>query len=944
MPGRGGYGVVGISPGVTAAERLFAAENFGISDYLHDPQNDRLFFSALRVPGGRLALVRRFANGTRRNGTQSRLFVHTLFLDDATVDAVHGLPWLLDDANFHLPGQQQVQPLTSDRGALLSDPAFPPLIWDEEPAITEAPVQQRFVGRMTQVERWLAQAGFAGVTAAEAVAVVIGAFQAGRVALPQGRLFEQLTLLAWSMLPAGDREHFAWTQHDAQNVAVPFELANAVQAPAIDLARGATDDARWIVEMNVASPESWREFHDKTIRCDLSARGDAIAGWRRWRDALFAVREKLGTHDHEIQDKLARLTAAADPKKHEPWIDGFEVLQILWANVRRALDAQEPPEIVVRRWASLLTRSGLDRVIFRTPPPVEWLDAVLPQIGGDLLVRFFVFGTHDEPEAMPTRAAIARWLLERRTRGVAVTTDTLGLLAGALMSDESGLIEPLLDWLLDDPQALAVLERVPQSRGYGNFVLLATVIALRRQHAQTPTYVRNALLPQLETSEETRARVSPKIADAVATMLRDDSEAFVRFASSLGDRTAARLTGFVAGWIDDERTRTLPLAREIVRRASENRYPAVAETATLARILAEAAEAAEVWFRVVLRAAKKADDGLDPAAIQAFVADVGRIRMAGASEKAVVDPLIEHLNNAASAQARVGRCVRALILMTRPAWTPRMVSAVAGTLGHVRSATEWDTIVAALAEEYEGRASSLLRRFWDRVQAPEVPNVSETTIDATRFIEGNERQQLLELWCTRLRLLPAGERSERFIDALVDVAGGIPRAMRIPLAWRALTIRGASEETLNTLDEDLWQRNQRTYETEMAEALQLWADGDGAFERVTAWLDLLASERVAPSVKFVCEGVIGDAFAALTAEEWNAVLRLPKDILFARATAALLLARQLGSSGAEEAAQVFESTCRMHRRADAADCLALGRRDRKPWRRLQRALGFGVSK
>ncbi|MFP5247162.1 MAG: hypothetical protein ACLGH0_10750, partial [Thermoanaerobaculia bacterium] len=313
LPGRGGYGVVGISPGVTPAERAFAADNFGISDYLHDPQNDRLFFSVLRVPGGRRALVRRFANGLRRNGTQNRLFVHTLFLDDATYAAVHGLPWLLDEA------------LTTDRDALLRDPAFPALRWTED----AAPPVQRFQSRMKQVERWLAQAGLGNVTATDAIAAVIAGFQAGRrVILPQGRLYEQLTLLAWSMLPMRDREQFAWTQHDAQNLAVPFELANAVLPATIDVARGATDTARWIVAMNTTSEESWHEFHEKAIRCELTARGEDLAGWRKWRAALAGVQEKLDTN--ELAGRLAALAKAADPRKREPWVDGFEVLQMLW--------------------------------------------------------------------------------------------------------------------------------------------------------------------------------------------------------------------------------------------------------------------------------------------------------------------------------------------------------------------------------------------------------------------------------------------------------------------------------------------------------------------------------------------------------------------------------------------------------------------------------------
>ncbi|HYI11834.1 MAG TPA: hypothetical protein VEK57_22450 [Thermoanaerobaculia bacterium] len=949
MPGRGGYGVVGLSPGVTPAERLFVAENFGISDYLHDPKNDRQLFSVFRVPGGRRALVRRFGNGTRRNGTQNRVFVHTLFLDDAVDDAVHGLPWLLADASFRLPGGK-LHSLTRDRGPLLSDPEFPPLEWNEEAELTAPPVQ-RFAGRMKRVEGWLAQAGLGNVTAVDAVAAILAGLRtAPRVVLPQGTLYEQLTLLAWSMLPLGDRETLAWTQHDSGNTVVPFAVANATQPATVDLARGATGDARWIVSMNTESVESWREFHDKTARCHLTVRGGDIGAWRKWRAALLGVVEKVNAVDVEIESKLTALarSASVDPKVQEPWVDGVEVLQLLWTNIRRAIAAGEPAETAVRRWGSRLHDTGLDRVIFRVPPAAAWLDATANEIGAPLLVEFFLFGTHDEAGGVATRAAIARWLLAaRRSRRVTVGGDVLARLAGSVMSDESGVVEPLLDWLLDDPNGLASLEaRVRQLPGYGNFVLLATVIALRKQHPQTAAYVHNALLPQVEKSEETRGRVNDVIADAVAGMLRDEPQAFVRFASRLGERTAARLTAFVVTWLEQDRARTLPLAREIVGLASENRYPAVAATATLAMALAEIAEAADVWFRVLLRTAKKLDAGSDPAAVSQFVAEVSAIRSVSSRGTSVVEPLIDHLNAGAEAQARVGRCVRALILMTRPVWTPRLASAVAGVLAYTSRTAEWDGVVAALAEEYGGGASPVLRRFWERVDSSEIPNVSEAVIDATTVIDGRERDQLLELWLTRIRRVPAGARCERFLDALAQAAGGVSRGMRIPLAWRELELRIATEETLNELDEDLWARDRQRYESDMSEALKLWSgrEGDGALARATSLLHLLASPHVLPSVKFVCEGTLADLLAALTPPEWTALMRVPPETLFARPMAALLLARQLGASGAEEAALVFESACRRQRRTDASDCLLLGRHDRKPWRRFQRALGMGSPK
>jgi hypothetical protein len=968
MPGRGGYGVVGISPGVTQAERLFVSENFGISDYLHDRENDRLYLSVFNVPGGRRALVRRFANGTRRNGTQSRVFVHTMFLEDDTFDALHGLPWLLADASFRLPGQQQLQPLTRDRGPLLSDPNFRPLEW-EPTAETQQPPVTRFSNRLRQVERWLQDAGLR-TTPIDAVAAVIAAFQSGQPAvLSQGVLFEQLTLLAWSMLPLRDRDERAWTQHDSQNTVIAFAIANATADVTVDVTAGATAVARWIVEMNTTSVESWREFHDKTTRCKLSARGPALAAWKKWRDALLAVVEKVNAVDTQIDNKLAALAKAADPKVHEPWVDGVEVLQILWSNVRRAVAAGEDVRLVVERWASRLTRSGLDRVIFRVPPPAEWLDATSREIGADPLVDFFIRATPDESAAVPTRAAVGRWLLDGpRKRGEKVSSESLARLAVSLMGDESGLIEPLLDWLLEDPNGLAVLQKARQLPGYGNLVLLATLRALRRQHPQTTSYVRDVLLPQLERSQETRSRVNDVIADAVATMLRDEPESFIRFASGLGDRTILRLTTFVTAWLMNERDRTLPLAREIVRRASEQQYP-IEPTVTLAVALARSGEPATIWFRVLLRTARTLDEGLEPAAMNRFLTEIDQLAVIPSVARnpggrgaqtmpsspptqvprstlgmtaETIDALVGHLNHGIASQERVGRCVRALIVLTSPAWTIALSNAIAGVLAYTSRTAEWDAIVAALAEKFESEAGAVLRRFWDRIDPSEVANVSTAMIDATSFIDGTHRAQLLQLWTPRLRRLPAGDRAERFINVLAEVAGGVPAAMRVPLAWRELTLGTATEATLNQLDLDLFARDGDRSEEEMIEALRLWSGGGTSFERARALLQLLASDHVLPTVKFTCEGMIAAVLEELSADDWNEVVRLPREQLFARGMSAMLLARQLGGQqAAAEAAQVFESACRRSRRFDVADGLALGRRDRTPWRRLQRALGFG---
>src|SRR5438105_659489 len=229
LPGGGGYAVAAVSPGVEEPERVFVAENFGISDFLHDPKNERVYFSIFPVPGGRMAFVRRFAHGTRRNGVQSRLFVHTLFIGDELLSKLAYLPWLLYDRPLRSGGREIF--LNSDPEPLLAGSAFPHIEWDGNLSKEEAFdvfVKDRYE---PLTNRFRQDGELAAFDPARVIAAALDAIGRGqRVLLPQGSVYEQLSMVIWSMLPPADRMQFAWTQHESANTAISFAIAN-VPAP-----------------------------------------------------------------------------------------------------------------------------------------------------------------------------------------------------------------------------------------------------------------------------------------------------------------------------------------------------------------------------------------------------------------------------------------------------------------------------------------------------------------------------------------------------------------------------------------------------------------------------------------------------------------------------------------------------------------------------------------
>ncbi|HEX6159809.1 MAG TPA: hypothetical protein VF111_06560 [Thermoanaerobaculia bacterium] len=462
IPGRGGYAVVGISPGVAQAERLFVAQNFGISDFLHDPQNDRTFYSFFRVPGGRRAFTRRFANGRRRNGTQNRLFVHTLFFDDALFDGLAGLPWLLLEGTVRAEGTSEWQPLRNEVPWLSGD-ALPALEAEVDAAIVDD-LPRRLNARLALASKDVADAP-------EVVAGVIAALRdQKRVALPQGRGYEWLTLLAWSMLPRRDREELAWTQHDTLNIsAVTFHLANAVAGVEV---RSSAPIAKTIVDRNRTD---WRAFHETTARYDLSIRRPETL------EACLAHREAMRERN------LTVLAETAKRLRGTPCFDRNALLDLVWQNVPVAQ----------------LRQSGLAAVLLEEPPDRGWLDRA-----GDpnRVVDFFL----DASDA--GIAPIAEWAATLDSGRPTVERERLARLIVRAYRDEAPNRRDLLA-RLDD---LGLLHGEPPE-----LLFDAVVLAAQRNDTtflRRPEIVRG-LVRFAETLDESGdARARRKFIDAVGPL------------------------------------------------------------------------------------------------------------------------------------------------------------------------------------------------------------------------------------------------------------------------------------------------------------------------------------------------------------------------------------------------------------------------------------------
>lgn len=943
IPGRGGYGVVGISAGVKPAERAFIAGNFGISDYLHDPKTeDRIFYSVFRVPGGRHAFVRRFARGNelRRNNTQRRLVIHTLLLDDNVWNALYALPWLLLNASVRAVGTTQWELLRSEVPWVDDGAVLPPLEWDSGDGAASG-VAAKLASRLTVIGN---QLGSRAPEPRELLARVMTALGSqARVALPQDPGYEWVTMLAWSMLPRHDRDELAWTQHDSANLAgVAFPLSNAIAAD-FDPAHIPSElFARELVRMNTESEGSWLDLQERTSHNPLTVRKPAeLDAWMKWRDALLKLRDNIHAPEKQVLAYMNRLAGVVRINPNATWIDGGEVLRLVWANVHAAMTDGTSAELAVTTWGERLRGSGLGEVIFRAAPSPRWLASASEDVGADPLVWFFLSGGGEDAESKPTRAALARWLIDAKVHDV--NSARLTMLAFLIASDRSALLDPLLELLLETRTGLdALLDYLKRRQGGGLDLIHAAVpIVLRRGHPSTLAFLRDVFAPRFETS-----RVDAPLARQIALVLRDDPPLFIRFAARVTPKVEADLMALVRQWVSGETERTLPLAR-LVLADLEKQEGRLEAAGPLALALAEAGEPARTWFGVVMRLAKMTDSQNDANAKREFLEMLRHLQGSQLDLGGAMEPLIAQL---AAPGLWVHDSIRGLIMLLRPVWAKgesRFVNALLALMDRATRATAWEEIVITYAADHRksrrADVSELATAFWIKVDPSQMESLDARTIDLLGFIEGAGVSRLAYHWsqASKLRSLPQCPASDRLLGLVHDRRRSVNHQVELDLALREIEQGVVKPPALNRLEAALAKLHGAKAASKFADEVDLYLGGDSPAARMIRLLDLLASDEILPSVRLVLQTkVLTKALKAMKRRHWIELRQAARDQDLLALGAVLRLAYATGARADRGTLESFERTWQVHRRDDALDALDAGRRARGPWQWIIRQVGF----
>jgi len=931
LPGGGGYAVAGMSPGVLESERVFVSENFGISDFLHDPENARVYFSVLRVPGGRTAFVRRFANGTRRGGAQNRMFVHTLFLDDTLLAALHHLPWILPDQALRL-GARDIY-LTLDVAPLVAAD-FPALEW--RGSLSDHDAFEQLHVRYEQFGKRLAQSGeYASLDGFEVVAAVMETIRAGRrAALPQSMLFEQLSLLAWSMLPPPDRLALPWTQHDGRNTATTFLIVNAEtpgDSPFVNLRARASEVTRRTVTLNTRSAESWADLHSTTARLGISFRSGDLEWWLRWRDSLEDLLVNPLAPDEELIPKLERVAKSVRADRREAWVDEREVLHFLLALVNHSIELGQEREIAVRRWNGLFQRTSIAEVVFRRPPDDDWLDESEKHIGADLVADCFMAGSEQLPAAAGTRAAVAEWLLQGR-RLEKVPVATAGRLIERLASDRSELARDLIGAVLPRPKALRELAQVlpPKKRELGRTILDIVVSAARRGDKDAGWFAEHMLLPRREINKEIPRQVSSEDAESVGLALRGRPEPYARFAAWMQADVVKVLIAQVETWLAAERQGTLPIVRQILELVNRRDFPKVS-VEELAFIAAEAGEPTRLWFPAAIDLAEALDAGNKVVEARAFTARMRKLaQRARREDKVAVRQVAAALRQLAGERHRAGVCMRELVTFTRPSWTsasPALSEALEAAIaaGSAR-AGEWSEVVADLVTTQQRGApsGSLLRAFWERLASADFGGVPESLIDGLESIDDEAATRLVTRWLVSVRALPSLATAERFLDALGAIASDEQYSeLEMERSWREIEHGAADAGTLCRLESAL-SVTRKKKAADVSAAITALTQHLPVAERAAWLVQIAAADDTHPVTRRNIETrFLPGVLPRLATHDWRDFLDQAGDDLFIHGNVLLTVARELALSSPTQALRgEFERGCRAHDREDAIDGLA----------------------
>jgi hypothetical protein len=929
LPGGGGYSVAAVSPGVGESERVFVAENFGISDFLHDPTNKRVYFSIFHVPGGRMAFVRRFAHGTRRNGVQSRLFVHTLFIDDELLSQLAYLPWLLLDRPLRF-GNTEIF-LDSNPDPLLVDGTFPAIGWDGNLSKSDA-FDALAENRFKPLEkRFLQDAELAAFDPARVVAAGLDTIaRGGRIILPQGSVYEQLSMVIWSMLPPADRMQLGWTQHESANTAISFAIANAPAPDEVtDFTAVPSQSSMQVVASSIRSAEEWDEMQSAMVRYSISLRTKDVEAWLRFRDARQNLLEGSSADRNVLIGRLTKLAGSVRLDRRDRWVNEMEVLRFLFQFVKQAKTSAETPEQAIARFSEMFEASGIADVVFRVPPPDDLLDEHAGSLTTAAIVECFVRGSERVPGADVTRAAVAAWLLAAR-RADSVEVPILGRFVGRLALDDSQYVKPLLQHIVARPHGLRELAAVlpPLKDGIGDAVLTAVMLGIQSDSDDTPAFIRNLLLPQLDRNVPLRGRISADQAVSIGNALRKEPDDFVTFASRIPSAIASSLVSAVESWLMNERRAALPLAQAILKASNSARLPAV-PVYELALLAAECGEVPTIWLPAVLDLAGRLDDRGDPSASQQFRDRLARLSEPSAKNNAdALRQFVSSLRERAAQGARAGICTRALVRFTRP-WSDAgsLAEALqAAIASEAARASVWSDVVADLVAALGTASARLLATYWQRTNASEFGAIPTALIEALPLLGTEGRQGVMSHWLRRLRSLPDSGAAERFFDILAAIAPeGLRAQIAIERSWHEIEHDRAGAATLARIDTASRELGQPA-ERGLREAIIRILDRKPAKSERAAWLVHVASDRLitAPSTRRIIEShYLSKELSRIETHRWSEFLSEAGDDVFAHGYVLLTVAYYLKVSNADEdAVRSFQRRCRNRDRVDALAVLA----------------------
>ncbi|MEK6372603.1 MAG: hypothetical protein AABO58_07885 [Acidobacteriota bacterium] len=936
LTGGGGYAVEGVSPDVTPVERAFVADNFGISGYLHDPSNARDYFSFFRIPNGRLAFVRRFANGTRRNGVQNRLFIHTMFLYDDAFAALHGLPWLLVESTFRNGKGAEEFALTKDVEPLLK---FLPL--QIQTPLTVAAAHQHLNDRLAQFERRAAVAG--GQRADEVIASAMAAIGEGRpVVLPQDRDFELVTLLAWSMLPLRDRFDLAWTQHDSRNLAgITFDIANAPEGEAADLtSRSGTDAAQRLFRLNQGTARDWYELHDEALRRDLTIRRPELSYWLRWREALAEVMSDPTAPNEVLRPRLERLASTVRLDRRDPWVDELALLKVLWSGIGRAIESGESKSSAVNRWVGLMT-GKIGDVIFRKPPTNAWLDESERQIGRDLLVDAFLRGTETRDSAAATREALASWLISHADSGAPVETAALVRLLERLALDRSSHVEDLLRIVIRRSDGFAALvSTLPASRPeFADVILLSVLLGLNAQHRDTGNAVRKLLIPQLLSDAALAERIPQSAVLSIATLLRDEPAEFLDFGRRFGPATIGEITKQVTEWFNKDRDRTRSLARELLDQVVRRVYPQV-QSAALALAAAAAGEPSRLWLPIVLGTATSIDDQPDHSRRERFLAQIALITNPNVIDSEAASQIVDTFVSRAKAGASIGPCMRQLLRLSSRTWASDIGRDLADVTARIlknprEPIGNWEFVLTELLRvetkrELRPEVAEALTVYWERADERALAGIGDHVLSAIPRLTGAHRDRVLRRWLGRVSNLPRGSRSDELIRILGSLLPADQRwRLTVPLAERDLELGTATIETLARLDAVLLEHRYGR-ESPLEAFIARMSSNKNAVARAVQLIGIAVHQHTLPSTRsFIETDLLDAALSKVPHEGWPELLskiatfnRLYEDEMYLLQ----VIARRAGAVAHKSPAAVeeFRKQCRRHHRRGAYDAFCIG--------------------